>query len=52
MTRIIAIVLLAALAYLLVRYRTNEKLQKSVVIILGSALCVYTTYVVISELMR
>ncbi|CAH0539637.1 hypothetical protein [Vibrio marisflavi] len=52
MTRLIAIVLLSALAYLLFRYRTNEKLQKGAVIVLGSALLIYIASIVISELSR
>lgn len=52
MTRLIAIVLLSALAYLLFRYRTNKKLQKGVVIGLGSALVIYIITIVISELSR
>ncbi|MCL9781258.1 hypothetical protein M9194_07430 [Vibrio sp. S4M6] len=52
MTRLIAIVLLSILAYLLFRYRTNKKLQKGVVIALGSALVAYIASIVILELFR
>ncbi|ANS85300.1 hypothetical protein RJD38_00045 [Vibrio scophthalmi] len=52
MTRLIAIVFLIALAYVLVRYRTNEKLQKYVVITLISGFVVYVTTLMITELMR
>ncbi len=34
MVRLIAIALLIALAFVLIRYRTNEKLQKGVVIVI------------------
>ncbi|MBU2898137.1 hypothetical protein [Vibrio hepatarius] len=52
MTRLIAIVFLAALAFVLIRYRTNEKLQKYVVITLVSGFLVYTTTLAVTELMR
>ncbi|WP_194435167.1 hypothetical protein [Vibrio fluminensis] len=52
MTRLIAIVFLIALAFVLVRYRTNEKLQKYVVITLISGFLVYTASIMITELMR
>ncbi|MCG9597660.1 hypothetical protein L1D15_13120 [Vibrio sp. Isolate25] len=52
MTRLIAIVFLVALAFVLIRYRTNEKLQKYVVITLVSGFLVYTTTLVVTELMR
>ncbi|GLT18594.1 hypothetical protein GCM10007938_23730 [Vibrio zhanjiangensis] len=52
MTRLIAIVLLAALAFVLIRYRTNEKLQKYVVMTLISGFLIYTTTLVVTELMR
>ena len=52
MTRLIAIVFLVALAFVLIRYRTNEKLQKYVVITLVSGFLVYTTTLVVTELVR
>ncbi|WP_167521307.1 hypothetical protein [Vibrio ponticus] len=52
MTRLIAIVFLIALAFVLIRYRTNEKLQKYVVITLISGFLVYTASIMITELMR
>ncbi|CAH8195902.1 MULTISPECIES: hypothetical protein [Vibrio] len=52
MTRLITIVVLIALAFILVRFRTNEKLQKGVVITLLSAFVIYTASIVIAELTR
>jgi hypothetical protein len=52
MTRLLAIVFLAALAFVLIRYRTNEKLQKYVVITLISAFVLYTTSLVVTELLH
>ncbi|KJY70708.1 membrane protein [Vibrio coralliilyticus] len=52
MTRLIAIVFLVALAFVLIRYRTNEKLQKYVVVTLISGFLVYTATLVLTELMR
>lgn len=52
MTRLITIVVLIALAFILVRFRTNEKLQKGVVIALLSAFAIYTASIVIAELTR
>ncbi|MDE1232381.1 hypothetical protein [Vibrio aestuarianus] len=52
MTRLITIVVLIALAFILVRFRTNEKLQKGVVITLLSAFVIYTASIVIVELTR
>lgn len=52
MIRLISIVFLIALAYVLIRYRTNEKLQKYVVGVLVSAFFLYTTTVIITELIR
>ncbi|GAK83715.1 hypothetical protein JCM19238_1277 [Vibrio ponticus] len=52
MTRLIAIVFLIALAFVLVRYRTNEKLQKYVVITLLFGFLVYTASIMVTELMR
>ncbi|MBA5763072.1 hypothetical protein H2O73_11990 [Vibrio sp. 404] len=52
MTRLIAIVFLIAIAFVLVRYRTNEKLQKYVVITLVSGFLIYTASIMITELMR
>ncbi len=52
MTRLIAIVFLVALAFVFIRYRTNEKLQKYVVVTLLSGFFVYTAALMISELIR
>ncbi|ERB62577.1 hypothetical protein ACK1CN_05255 [Vibrio coralliilyticus] len=52
MTRLIAIVFLVALAFVLIRYRTNEKLQKYVVVTLLSGFFLYTATLVVTELMR
>ncbi|WP_102561076.1 hypothetical protein, partial [Vibrio lentus] len=52
MTRLIAIVFLLALAFVLFRYRTNEKLQKWVVIVIVSSFLLYTASLMISELTR
>ncbi|MEI8671023.1 hypothetical protein P4S52_02425 [Vibrio sp. SA48] len=52
MTRLITIVVLITLAFILVRFRTNEKLQKGVVITLLSAFVIYTASIVIAELTR
>ncbi|EEY98144.1 MAG: hypothetical protein ACRCXG_11695 [Vibrio sp.] len=52
MVRLIAITLLIALAFVLIRYRTNEKLQKGVVIAILATFGLYTTFLVISELIR
>ena len=52
MTRLIAIVFLLALAFVLFRYRTNEKVQKSVVIVIVSSFLLYTASLMFSELTR
>ncbi|MDG3088170.1 hypothetical protein P7F88_19665 [Vibrio hannami] len=52
MTRLLAIATLLALAVLLFKYRTNEKVQRGVVISAIIGLAVYTVIVVFSELMR
>ncbi|GAD79224.1 hypothetical protein [Vibrio ezurae] len=52
MTRLIAIAVLAVLALLFVRYNTNEKLQKWVVIVLLGAFATYTAVLMMSELIR
>ena len=52
MTRLIAIVFLLDLAFVLFRYRTNEKLQKWVVIVIVSSFLLYTASLMISELTR
>ncbi len=52
MTRLIAIALFIVLAFVLIRYRTSEKLQKWVVIVIISGLVLYTGTLVISELLR
>ena len=52
MTRLIAIVFLLALAFVLFRYRTNEKVQKSVVIVIVGSFLLYTASLMFSELTR
>ncbi|WP_260258592.1 hypothetical protein [Vibrio intestinalis] len=52
MTRLIAIVFLIALAFVIFRYRTNEKVQKWVVVTLVSGFLIYTASLVVTELMR
>ncbi|KJY83334.1 membrane protein [Vibrio galatheae] len=52
MTRLIAIVFLAALAFVLIRYRTSEKLQKYVVVTLVCGFLIYTATLMITELIR
>jgi hypothetical protein len=52
MTRLITIVLLIVIAFILIRYRTNEKLQKGVVVSLLTAFVIYTASIMITELTR
>ncbi|WP_181388387.1 hypothetical protein [Vibrio albus] len=52
MTRLLAIGVLIALAVLLFRYRTNEKVQTGVVVVLITCVTIYTIIIVISELIR
>ncbi|WP_165862822.1 hypothetical protein [Vibrio sinensis] len=52
MTRLIAIVLLGALAFLLFRYRTNQTVQKWVIVTLISAFFIYTATLMFSEIIR
>ncbi|HAS8162951.1 TPA: hypothetical protein I7709_09750 [Vibrio vulnificus] len=59
MIRLIAIVVLIVLAYFLLRYRTNEKIQKGIVVtLLGIVVtllgifAVYTIVLVASELIK
>ncbi len=52
MVRLIAIALLIALAFVLIRYRTNEKLQKGVVIVILATFVTHTAFLMISELIR
>lgn len=52
MIRIIAIFALLVLAVFLFRYRTNEKLQRGVVLSAIIGLAIYTLVIVISELAR
>ncbi|EGA70521.1 hypothetical protein VISI1226_00610 [Vibrio sinaloensis DSM 21326] len=52
MTRLIALVFLIALAFVLIRYRTSEKLQKYVVIMLLSGFFTYTAILMVTELIR
>lgn len=52
MVRILAIFILIGIAFMLVKYRANQKLQKGVVVTLVTILAIYTTVVVISELLH
>jgi hypothetical protein len=52
MTRLITIAFLIALAVFLFRYRTNEKVQKGVVVTALGAAAIYVATLVISELIR
>jgi hypothetical protein len=52
MTRILTIVIFFTIAFLLIRYSTNEKVQKGVVIAVIIAIAVYTMVVMTSELIR
>ncbi|GAD74664.1 MULTISPECIES: hypothetical protein [Vibrio harveyi group] len=52
MTRLFAIVLLIGFAFVLFRYRTNEKVQKWTVISLIGLFIIYTASLVIAELSR
>ncbi|MCE0492506.1 hypothetical protein [Vibrio salinus] len=50
MIRILAILVLIAVAYVLIRYDSNERLRKGVVTGILGALSVYIVIVVITEL--
>ncbi|HDY7946156.1 hypothetical protein [Vibrio vulnificus] len=52
MIRLMAIVVLVVLAYFLLRYRTNEKIQKGIVVTLLGIFAVYTIVLVASELIK
>ncbi|MGR5238641.1 hypothetical protein [Vibrio alfacsensis] len=52
MTRLLAIAVLIVLAFVLFRYRTNEKVQKATIIVLISAFLIYTASIMIAELAR
>lgn len=52
MTRLLAIAFLIVIAFVLIRYRTNEKLQKYVVITLVSSFIIYTATIMVTELIR
>ncbi|MFL7866461.1 hypothetical protein [Vibrio cincinnatiensis] len=52
MGRLIAIGVLIVLAFLLIRYGTNAKLQKWVVIVLLTSFAFYTVSLVVTELIR
>ncbi|MFZ3431680.1 hypothetical protein [Vibrio harveyi] len=52
MTRLLAIAVLIGLAFVLFRYRTNEKVQEATVITLISAFLIYTASIMIAELTR
>ncbi|UAB68911.1 hypothetical protein INR79_10180 [Vibrio sp. SCSIO 43132] len=50
MTRLIAIAALIAIAVLLFRYRTNEKIQKGVILASIIGFVIYVVSVVVTEL--
>ncbi|KGK16427.1 membrane protein [Vibrio navarrensis] len=52
MIRLIVIAVLIVLAYFLLRYRTNEKTQKGVVVTLLGLFAIYTLVLVATELFR
>ncbi len=52
MIRLLAIAVLLAIAFVLFRYRTNEKVQKATVIILVGAFLIYTASIMVAELIR
>ncbi len=52
MTRLLAIAVLIAVAFVLFRYRTNEKVQKATVIALIGAFLIYTASIMFAELIR
>jgi threonine/homoserine efflux transporter RhtA len=52
MTRLIVIAALIGIAFMLIKYRANEKVQKGVVVTLLGAFAIYVVYVVVSELFR
>ncbi|MFV0575327.1 MAG: hypothetical protein ACK5NC_07965 [Vibrio sp.] len=52
MIRLIAIAIFAVIAYMLIRNKTSEKIQKWVAIVLSSILFLYFAAVVIAELAR
>lgn len=52
MIRLIVIAVLIVLAYFLLRYRTNEKIQKGVVVTLFGLFAIYTLVLVATELFR
>ena len=52
MTRLLAIVVLIVFAFVLFRYRTNEKIQKATIIILIGAFLIYTASIMVAELIR
>ncbi len=50
MTKLIAIVVLVAIAVLFFRYRTNEKLQKGLILASIVGFIIYVVSVVVTEL--
>ncbi|WP_141676970.1 MULTISPECIES: hypothetical protein [unclassified Aliivibrio] len=52
MLRIAVIILLLAISALLFKYRSNEKVQKSVIYTSVAGVVIYVAYVMISELIR
>lgn len=52
MVRLITIFVLVLLAYFLLRYRTNEKIQKGIVVTVLGIFAAYTILLVASELIK
>ncbi|WP_047045739.1 hypothetical protein [Vibrio mexicanus] len=52
MTRLIAIAFLVVLAFLLIRYRSNEKVQKVVVVAGIGGFLIYAATLMVTELIR
>jgi hypothetical protein len=52
MTRLITLFTLIGIAFLLIKYRANEKLQRGVVVTLIGVFIIYVITVVTSELFR
>jgi hypothetical protein len=52
MTRLVAIGVLILIALFLIRYGTNEKLQKAVIVTVLSSVAAYIVYIMATELLR
>ncbi|WP_198599310.1 hypothetical protein [Vibrio sp. 10N.261.55.A7] len=52
MTRLLAIVFISALTFILIRYRTNEKVQKGIAVTLVVGFLLYTASIMVTELIR